>query len=270
MLFWVRSSDLCMPWWTCIVVSLNYVCLSVLIALLLSIRVYTGSQRAGLCHMTCILLLIWCIQGANGAGSRALLRQVHQWTQQQTTYMGHIRDIWYIWDLPGRTMRFQAMNSAADHLYGTYMGHMTYMGPSGADNAVPSNELSSRPLIVLHHVQAYGTYMGHMTYMGHTYIHLSSRPLTVLHHVHAYWQHIRNTLATQWTQQQTTYSASSRTSLLHVTWGGYVAYEEEDTSQQQTTYSASSRTSLLATHSKHLSNTLALSSSAADLFWCLL
>jgi hypothetical protein len=26
----------------------------------------------------------------------------------------------------------------------------------------------------------------------------------------------------------------------------------------------------LATHSKHLSNTLALSSSAADLFWCLL
>jgi hypothetical protein len=89
-------------------------------------------------------------------------------------------------DLPGRTMRFQAMNSAADHLHGTYMGHMTYMGPSGADNAVPSNELSSRPLIVLHHVQAYGTYMGHMTYMGHTYIHLSSRPLTVLHHAQAY------------------------------------------------------------------------------------
>ena len=24
------------------------------------------------------------------------------------------------------------MNSAADHLYGTYMGHMIYMGPSGA------------------------------------------------------------------------------------------------------------------------------------------
>jgi hypothetical protein len=34
------------------------------------------------------------------------------------------------------------MNSAADHLYGTYMGHMTYMGPSGADNAVPSLKLS--------------------------------------------------------------------------------------------------------------------------------
>ena len=24
------------------------------------------------------------------------------------------------------------MNSAADHLHGTYMGHKTYMGPSGA------------------------------------------------------------------------------------------------------------------------------------------
>ena len=131
MLFWVRNSDLCMPWWTCIVVSLNYVCLSVLIALLLSIRVYTGSQRAGLSY--------------------------DMYPPPHMMYTGSQRS-----GLKGASAAGTPMNSAADHLYGTYSGHMIYMGPSGADNAVPSNELSSRPLTR----DIYGTYDIYGTFWG--------------------------------------------------------------------------------------------------------
>ena len=58
-----------------------------------------------------------------------IYKDTHTRTHTHTHTHTHTQ---YKKDLPGRTMRFQAMNSAADHLHGTYMGHMTYMGPSGA------------------------------------------------------------------------------------------------------------------------------------------
>ena len=72
-----------------------------MIALLLSIRVYTGSQRAGLSY--------------------------DMYPPPHMMYTGSQRS-----GLKGASPAGTPMNSAADHLYGTYMGHMIYMGPSGA------------------------------------------------------------------------------------------------------------------------------------------
>ena len=105
-------------------------------------------------------LMTVCVRACERECVRVCIyKDTHTRTHTHTHTHTHTQ---YKKDLPGRTMRFQAMNSAADHLHGTYMGHMTYMGPSGADNAVPSNELSSRPLTR----DIYGTYDIYGTFRG--------------------------------------------------------------------------------------------------------